>query len=229
MADDWLGTYNSPLPSAVKPADFSYWSRSPKWSTTEAVSLSLGADPETAEDYLRRGGDNFSRSRQPKTPFILAHERLVHLVEQNFMSALRSHRVDAQAFVEWLEKMHLPLPTELRLAMDRFGEDRIDWRSVAEEAQAALASKDARIAALETALADNAVSGSANTREKESLLKLVIGMAVRGYGYDPKAARSDKPKEISGDLVLLDIPLSDDTVRKYLKEGADLLPGDPKR
>lgn len=113
--------------------------------------------------------------------------------------------------------------------MDRFGEDRIDWRSVAEEAQAALASKDARIAALETALADNAVSGSANTREKESLLKLVIGMAVRGYGYDPKAARSDKPKEISGDLVLLDIPLSDDTVRKYLKEGADLLPGDPKR
>ena len=37
-------------------------------------------------------------------------------------------------------------------------------------------------------------------RERDSLLKLVLGMAIRGYGYDPKAGRSGTVREIAGDL-----------------------------
>ena len=33
---------------------------------------------------------------------------------------------------------------------------------------------------------------SLGTRERESLLKLVIGMAVGGYGFDPKEGRSGR-------------------------------------
>jgi hypothetical protein len=61
------------------------------------------------------------------------------------------------------------------------------------------------------------------TRERSTCLKLIAGMAVRGYGYDPKASRSDKPSEIAGDLELLDIALDVDTVRKWLKDATELL------
>jgi hypothetical protein len=65
-----------------------------------------------------------------------------------------------------------------------------------------------------------------HAKERESLLKLIIGMAIKGYGHDPKAARSPTAKEVAGDLALHDIPLDEDTVRKYLAEARQLLPGD---
>ena len=65
-----------------------------------------------------------------------------------------------------------------------------------------------------------------HTRERESLLKMVIGMAIKGYGHDPKAVRGPTAKEISGDLALHGIPLDEDTVRKYLAEARELLPPD---
>lgn len=67
-------------------------------------------------------------------------------------------------------------------------------------------------------------AGSLNTKEKESLLKLVIGMAVAAYRYNPQAARSDIPTEIVNDLIRAGVPLDADTVRKFLRLGAKLLP-----
>ncbi len=59
------------------------------------------------------------------------------------------------------------------------------------------------------------------TTERNYLLKLVIGMAVTGYKYDPAAKKSTTTKEIADDLADLGIDIDPDTVRKYLKEGAN--------
>jgi len=67
---------------------------------------------------------------------------------------------------------------------------------------------------------------SLGARERESLLKLVIGMAIKGYDHNPKASRSSTAKDIAHDLHLIGISLDEDTVRKYLAEGRELLPGD---
>lgn len=64
-------------------------------------------------------------------------------------------------------------------------------------------------------------------KERESLLKLVIGMAVEGYKFNPKAGRSDVTGEITKDLERAGVPLDSDTVRKWVREGADLLPPEP--
>jgi hypothetical protein len=61
-------------------------------------------------------------------------------------------------------------------------------------------------------------------REGDSLRKLVIGMAIKGYSLDPGAGRSKVVAEIVSDLLELGLELSDDTVRRHLKEAADLLP-----
>lgn len=63
-----------------------------------------------------------------------------------------------------------------------------------------------------------------NTRERTTLLKMIAGMANDGYGYDPSASRSPFPKELEGILDSLGMPVSDDTIRRWLKEASEYLP-----
>jgi hypothetical protein len=49
-------------------------------------------------------------------------------------------------------------------------------------------------------------------------------MAMGGYGYVPTASRSEQPAMIEADLARQGVPLDVDTVRKWLKQGAELLP-----
>lgn len=62
--------------------------------------------------------------------------------------------------------------------------------------------------------------------EKSSLLKLVLGMAVASYGYDPKEKRNsasgDNSGSIADSLAAIGLNIDSDTVRKYLKEAKEL-------
>jgi hypothetical protein len=71
---------------------------------------------------------------------------------------------------------------------------------------------------LQSGLPASPAEKSLASRERESLLKLVIGMAIKGYGFDPKAARSSIAREIADDLARVGLPLDEDTVRKYIAE-----------
>ncbi|MEP1443496.1 MAG: hypothetical protein ABJK39_10870 [Hyphomicrobiales bacterium] len=66
-------------------------------------------------------------------------------------------------------------------------------------------------------------SDELNPKERESLLKLVIGMALEQYGYDPNAARNEVTSNIATDLETNGVPLDKDTILKWLREGADHL------
>lgn len=63
-------------------------------------------------------------------------------------------------------------------------------------------------------------------KERKSLLKIILGMALTNYEFDPKAERSSIVSEITSDLELHGISLDKDTVRKWLKEAISLLPQD---
>lgn len=53
--------------------------------------------------------------------------------------------------------------------------------------------------------------------------KLTLGMAIDGYGYDPRAERSPIPAQLVDHLAKLGISLGEDSVRKYLKDAHDEL------
>jgi hypothetical protein len=59
--------------------------------------------------------------------------------------------------------------------------------------------------------------------EREALLKLVGGMAIAAYRYDPELKKNPPISEICSDLELLGLHLEADTVRKYVKQGANLV------
>jgi hypothetical protein len=105
-----------------------------------------------------------------------------------------------------------------------------DWKGVAKSQSDLIESNQKRIAELEGELA--AVNGAppapepAKTQsviERQNMLKAIFGMAVRGYSYNPADKRGKIVAEIVSDLQLEGISLSDDTIRRYLKEARDLL------
>src|SRR5262249_45022834 len=102
-----------------------------------------------------------------------------------------------------------------------------DWSAVVSDRDESIASLRSRVAELEDQLSKqgDTVEKPLGTRERDTLLKLVIGLAIGGYGYDPKAGRSEKPTEIATDLAERGIALDTDTIRKWLKQAAELLPG----
>jgi hypothetical protein len=66
------------------------------------------------------------------------------------------------------------------------------------------------------------------TKERETVLKMIITMAKEKYGYDPQATRNEATAEIVSDLELLGFSLDADTVRRWLKEGAERLPAEAR-
>jgi hypothetical protein len=61
------------------------------------------------------------------------------------------------------------------------------------------------------------------TKERESLLKLVIFLAAEYAGYDPSLSKSPIPTEISTYMQDRGMDMDVGTIRKYLKEGAPFL------
>jgi hypothetical protein len=57
-------------------------------------------------------------------------------------------------------------------------------------------------------------------RQRSSLLKMVIAMAMTKYGYDP-TKRNTAAEDIADEIRARDMQLSDDTVRDFLKKAAD--------
>ncbi len=64
--------------------------------------------------------------------------------------------------------------------------------------------------------------------ERQSMLKLIIGMAMDAYSYNPKSSKNKATGEnnssINAALDRLGINVDADTIRKYLNEAKDLLP-----
>ncbi len=150
--------------------------------------------------------------------------------------------------------MRFPMPAELIASIKSLGIQIADWKTncddlvktqtkleelidaqkdliSAKEMEAVahqkhIEAQSLRIQQLESALASMEPQKPMHAKERESLLKMLIGMAIKGYGHNPKASRSTTAKEIASDLALIGLHMDEDTVRKYLAEAKELLPGD---
>jgi hypothetical protein len=61
-----------------------------------------------------------------------------------------------------------------------------------------------------------------NPSERKTVAKLIFTMAVDCYGYDPTQKKSPIPTEIMEAAANVDLAITEDTIRKWLKEGASL-------
>jgi hypothetical protein len=207
-------------------ADFTHWSKAVHWTLDEAIALSLGKAPE------RVTWENIKPYRQI-SPFAVQYARRRDLALRAMAWKQMFDPVLPSIFLAWAHRNDFDVPKELIAAVEARGVQVADWKSFYEEVWQLAQNQDETIKQLRAELGELqerlASVPDANkmlsARERTSLLKLVIGMAVTGYGYDPTAQRSDQPSEIASDLALAGVPLDADTVRKWLKEGTELLGG----
>ncbi len=107
-----------------------------------------------------------------------------------------------------------------RSAYRRIGEPRVDDGPAIREAMDSISTPNP---AAEPTQAPPIPEQEPGTRTRETMLKIIIGLAVDGYGHDPRSRRSEVPGSVAKELSALGIPVTAETVRKYLDEGAKLL------
>ena len=211
----------------------SHWSRMSLWTLDEAVALSFGKEP-------RRVNWEYLKSLVRVSPFAIEYEaRLMIVMRAKAAGQLWDSTIPG-VFLAWADRMQFEMPNSLRDAIQALGIQIADWKArydrlkvttddLKGEQEATIKELQSEITRLslphEQGRSDEQnKEKSLGARERESMLKLIIGMATGFYGYDPKPMRSDKIKEIADDLARNGIPLDPDTVRKYLYEARDLLP-----
>lgn len=225
-ADDEERFFNNPQADA----DFDYWSKMPYWSLDEAVALSFGKAPEVVNKNSLKSVFSWV------SPFVREYNRTHELAARAVKWRKLFDPVMPRLYVNWAHDNDISLPDKLVAKVEARSETLIDWQARYDEvlarnnqnvdkANKLLDAANARIAELEESAG---VAKPLHTKERESLLKLVAGMAIGGYGYDPGAARSTTTGEIADDLAKAGVSLDVDTVRKWLSAASELLPrGDP--
>lgn len=217
-------------------ADFVHWSKMAHWTIDEAVALSFGKAPEfvhwqAVSKYLQL------------SPFAVGYQRRRELAIRSVQWKQLYDPVLPTIFLAWAKRVEIDVPAALIQEVAK--RDRIaDWKSMYDEMKAAfeegektwrevdgakdrtIAALEQRVRELEAELTSQPPDKPLGAKERDSLLKIVIGMALEGYKYDPKLNRSAVPQEIADDLAKQGIPMDVNTVRKWLKHAAEFLPGD---
>lgn len=182
-------------------ADFSYWRTMPKLSLHEALMLSVGLDPKSySHDHL----NDMQKRKKKYEPLWSALQFLLDRREV----FRRFYPVGVSGY------MSMSFPT-LKRAMETYGVE------LDQEFREALAMRcpDAKHAH-ETP----STSKSVSSHERETLLKLIAGMATEQYGFDPRHQRSETFKNILEDLDRAGLSMDAKTVRKWVRLAAELIP-----
>jgi hypothetical protein len=237
----------------AEPGTYEYWAKAALWSIDEATALLLERNPGSVNLGQVRPYERMSAFAKK---YCGLHELLRRAVEARqlgqsnpparFVAWAKGNKIDIPKGLEdavedlglqvadWrslfeqakkqLEECRAKQLETVDWAKTQIGEASDKTQEVIAGYKDLLADRDGVIEELQAKMGQN--TDSLGARERESLLKLIIGMAVKGYAHDPKASRSGTAAEISGDLERLGISLHVDTIRKYLQETADLLPGE---
>lgn len=190
-------------PSAA--ADFHHWAKSAFWTLDEAVALALGREPRAVRW-------NEISPLVAISEFAARFGRLRDLVRRSRLVGELTDPVAPAQFLEWASRLGIEVPAELATAVRE-----ID-----------LAAPRGNAPSLERVpSASSEASGRKDAdlggRERDTAYKLVLAMAIKGYGYDPGKRRSDIAKEIAGDVAALGYAIDEDTVRNWLKKAAQHL------
>jgi hypothetical protein len=224
--------YNQPMSP-----DYEHYGRCAAWTLDEAIALSFGKDPD------RVCSKNISPYAS-HSPFAQDYMKRWKEVQRAKLAGQLWDPVFPSIFIPWASNNGIELPAELISAIKNTGVSLKNWQNLYEEAIENNKAQQAKLretleelrTVLSSCRADNemlrqqlksidvatepSLDDEPNTQTRNSMEKLIIGMAVGAYRYDPRPERSKVTSEIYDDLQRLGVGLDQDTVLKYLKRGA---------
>ncbi len=189
---------------------FKYFARLETWSREEAAALLLKLDPRIV---LAR--DSISGLR-PANSFQQFHD-LLEMLNRAKTALPNDRQLKPELILNWTKSQGYNPPKMLVIAVKAAIELRQSNRGLI--AEAGFSSKTES----ETVYNNQPKENNLHHKARSSMLKLIAGMAVRGYRYDPNLRQNAAIADIENDLRLLNIPLSDDTIRRWVIEACDLI------
>lgn len=188
------GAFNG-IPISIDFMDYAFWARKSIWSPSEASLISLGFRPsENVISSLDALGGEAIRTCVLLREF-KEREELIFAANQSGQLQANGDPLD---LVQWFTRLEFSLPDGLADAVARFH------------------SPDSRVE-------NGNVRTNLTDRERETLLRLVAAMAIRGYSFDKNAARNQATRDIQSDLDHLGIGLDQKTILKWLRQAVDLV------
>jgi hypothetical protein len=219
-------------------ADFDFWAKAAHWSLDEAIALSLGKAPEKV---------NWENVKfyQKVSNFAIEYGKRRELAARAKNWQQLFDPVLPGLFIGWLKLSKIAFPAELEAKVVEYGGDTGNWKLNYEQLEKLYKTAvEIHRLELESLKNENTILKFDNeslkdslkslerdplkTRERDTLLKLIIGMAIGGYGYSPDEKKNPIP-EIAKDLGKLGIPLDQKTIRNWLREAiSEVLPPKPQ-
>jgi hypothetical protein len=149
---------------------------------------------------------------------------------ENKIEKFKGKLVDWKKEFEQQKAAYDQLDTAFDKWRSMYDQQVADWKNLVDQKLKDLAEATKRIAELEAELAagkdtprDIGPSKSQSPIERQNMLKAIYVMAIKGYAYKPDEKRSTTIADIVSDLSLEGLPVSDDTIRRYLKEAREHL------
>tara|TARA_R110002051_G_scaffold324773_2_gene423658 strand:+ start:45979 stop:46836 length:858 start_codon:yes stop_codon:yes gene_type:complete len=201
-------------------AAYDFYSKAAFWTVEEACALMVARHPRKVGLQTVKPYASISKTARQ---FLDLHDLATRAVAMNQLA----HRNLPGFFLAWAGRNRLSIPEGLAAAIQLQGVQVADWKTLYDQQTELVSRLEARISQLETGASPtptDSVAKPLGELARTSLLKLVIGMAVKGYGHNPKASRTGTASEIASDLRLVGLSLDEDTIRKYLAEARELLP-----
>jgi len=204
--------------------DYVHWSFFAAWTFQDAAALSLGIDPE-----IVKSPDCTEAQRTQYT------KRLAIIDSHRLMAGHfpKSGNVEPQLFIAWAKQFGINIPDALAdtVAAQHGKGDNWDLTNkyasevdaLKEEIYAVKAQCQILISQLERIKPikpRHATTRGLVPKEQQSLLKLVLGMAMEQYDYQPAAGNSKAPGQISSDLENCGISIDAETVLRWLRIAA---------
>lgn len=195
--------YDAPLFRTKDLADYEHWGRSEFLDLDEVVWLSVGLEPN--QEFIELIKPSFSANgRYTKAGSIVEHmRRHKETIRRKFDPHNLGDRPDLVVLSQWIRSVGLVVHPKFSEMLENRVQSNVVKATSADENVTVF-----------------------DSREKNSMSKLIVAMAIDFYGYDARALRSPVPLEIQGIADRLGLSISLDTIRKYLKAGAELLPDD---
>jgi len=198
---------------------FDFWSRAEYWSIAEATALVNLRNPAVVTKQL-------IQNDRSGTAISVALKQTWDLLERARMMGTLYDSNRPVDVIQWARLKQIEMPVELvALTLER-GKTVFDVTAEVRRLTEKLVALEKKDAAVTLEAVPSQREKPIGTRERESLLKLFIGLALTCYGHEPQAANSIKVSEIKSDLELRGISFDEDTIRKYLNEAKSLLPGE---
>lgn len=207
-------------------ANYIYWGQCAYWTLDEAVALSLGRDPKLVSI------NNVIPHSSGGSPFAQEYLRRTDLVGRAQKARQLLLHTPPNLFLTWAKLRGLEYPKELEEEVAARGNTVDDMKKMLDDRNAEIAELieqnkqlfQERDDLIERGKRDGQASKPLHPKEKQSMLKLIYGMAVAYHGYDPDLSRSGTVKSIRHDLATKGIEMDDETILKFLREGAEECP-----